>query len=112
MGVTKIFAGMLNHRIEIYLNKAGISSATGETAKSDELVGPISCMLEDGGGNENEDGKIYYLSSRVYTIRFVEDVWKKGEQMFVRDQDGDYEIYSVELIGKKEFLKLKTSKRE
>ena len=108
----KVYIGQLNQRVEIWHIDPTNKSLTGETTKTPVLIGPIQSLRKDGGANETQEDKIFYLQNRTYTIRFVEIVFKKGEEMFVRDEDGDYQIYGIELIGKKEFLKLKTNKRE
>ena len=52
------------------------------------------------------------VAIRDYTIRYVTEVMQDGEEMFIRDVDGDYNIYSIEQIGRKEYLTLKALKRE
>lgn len=106
------YIGELDHRITIFHIDPDAKTSTGETIKEEIEIGEISAKREDNGGNETEDEKIFYLQNRVYTIRYVQCIHLNGEEMFVRDNDGDYQIYSVEVIGRNEFLKIKTTKRE
>jgi len=108
----KPFIGELSHKVVIFHIDPNLKTSTGETTKEPVEIGEIQSKREDNGGSESEDEKVFYFQKRIYTIRYVPQVHLKGEEMFVRDEDGDYQIYSVELIGRKEFLKLKTTKRE
>ncbi len=106
------YIGELDHRVVIFHIDPNVKTSTGETVKELVEIGAISAKREDNGGNETEDEKVFYLQNRVYTIRYVPSVHIRGEEMFIRDTDGDYQIYSIEVIGRNEFLKLKTTKRE
>ncbi len=106
------YIGELDTLVTVYHIDPGVKTSTGETEKTPVKIGSIQAKRQDNGGNETENDKIFYLQNRFYTIRYVPEIWLKGQEMFVRDTDGDYQIYSIELIGRNEFLKLKTSKIE
>lgn len=112
MGLDQIYIGQLDTRIEIFLSSNAVASSTGETQKNDVSVGECQARVEDNGGEEEEDGKIYYSASKTFVTRYIQEVQEDGERMFVRLNGKDYDIYSVEVVGRNRFLKLKATKRE
>lgn len=86
-------------------------SSTGERAKSEVSLGKRWVKRIEVSGNEEEDGKLIPLSVLRYKMRFEKDVLINGEQYFFRDEDGDYRVNSVSIIGRNRELELKCSSR-
>ena len=107
----EVFIGNLDRRISIYL-KVATKSTTGETSKVDALVKTTWAKVENRSENETEEGKIYLVAIRDYTIRFDADVYTDGEMMFIQDADGDYHVTGIREIGRKDYLTLTAVKRE
>ena len=104
--------GQLNHPV-ILKKITMVTTSTGEETKTEvEFKNPLWSQLDDVSGNESEDGKVISLNVRKYIIRYNEEIATEGEKMIVTDYDGDYNIHSIALIGRKNYLMLKCSKRE
>ena len=103
--------GKLDRKVAIY-QKQVTKTSTGATTVVEVLFKECFSQAEDKSGKEEEEGKIYLLAIRDYTIRYDATIAQQGEQMFVKDFDGDYHIASVEHIGRRNYLRLKAIKRE
>lgn len=103
--------GTLDRKVSIY-KKQTTKTATGESQVVEVLHKACWSLAEDKSGREEEDGKIYLLAIRDYTIRYDEEVAQSGEEMMIQDYDGDYHIASIEHIGRRNYLRLKAIKRE
>jgi len=104
--------GQLNRAV-ILKKITTVVSSTGEETKTEvEFKNPLWAQLDDVTGNESEDGKVISLNVRKYTIRYNDEIATEGEKMVITDFDGTYNIHSIALIGRKDYLTLKCSKRE
>lgn len=104
--------GQLKTLVELF-KYTNVKNAQGEAVKTAVSLGKKFVMRKDTPGGEDEEGKLVSLSVAKYIMRYNSDILKKGTEYFVRDQDGDYEINSVILIGalRNKFIELKCSKR-
>jgi len=105
------FIGQLDRRVGIY-HLQPQKTSTGEVSNTPVLLKETWAKAVDRSGNEIEEGKIFLYAVRNYTIRFDASVFADGEKMFIRDADGDYYITAIELVGRRNYLTLKTVKRE
>ena len=108
---SRAFIGQLDRRIEIYKMQPQKTS-TGEVVNTPILHKATWARADDKAGRELEEGKLFLYAIRNYTIRFDAEVMANGEKMFIRDLDGDYYITAIDLIGRREYITLKTLKRE
>lgn len=106
-----VHIGKLDRRITIF-KKQTTKTATGESLVEDVVHQECWAKAEDRSSKEEEEGKIYLLSVRDYTIRYNAETAQSGEEMFIRDYDGDFHIAGVQHIGRKSYLKLNSVKRE
>lgn len=106
-----VYIGELNHKIKIY-EKTKVKSTTGENVETDSLLFMIWAKVEDAASSEQEDGKVMLYAQRNYTVRYHQTIIDRGEQLVIKESDGDYRIYGVARIGKKDYIKIKTIKRE
>ncbi len=107
----RVHIGNLNRRIVIQ-NNVLVASATGQKTKTPQTYATCWAELDDVSGNESEDGKIVALSVRKYTIRYDAGILTGGTEMIIVDEDGSYNINSIEQVGRKTYLTLKCSKKE
>ena len=103
--------GRLDRKVAIY-QKQQTKTSTGATTVVEVLYKNCFSQAEDKSGKEEEEGKIYLLAIRDYTIRYDETIAQQGEEMLVKDYDGDFHIASIEHIGRRNYLRLKAIKRE
>ncbi|MFD0762985.1 head-tail adaptor protein [Lutibacter aestuarii] len=87
-------------------------SDTGEDVPLEVNFKQVWASLDDLSGSEDADGKIIALNVRKYVIRYIKEVVISGVEMLVVDEDGTYNITSVQQLGRKNFLLLKCRKRE
>lgn len=107
----QVHIGQLDRRVGLY-NKTYNKAANGEEQATLTLYKNAWAMAEDKSASEVEAGKIYLNAIRNYTIRFDSIINTSGEEMVIRDLDGDYHIAGISHIGRKQFLTLKAVKRE
>ncbi|WP_449284323.1 phage head completion protein [Lutibacter aestuarii] len=107
----KIKIGSLNR--SVMLKTISITeSDTGEDVPLEVNFKQVWASLDDLSGSEDADGKIIALNVRKYVIRYIKEVVISGVEMLVVDEDGTYNITSVQQLGRKNFLLLKCRKRE
>lgn len=107
-----IFIGQLDVRISIMEN-IRVTSSTGEKTVTPQEVNKAWAKVEDVAGSEETDGKIIALNVRRYTIRYDPTVAaKKITDLYIVDGSNSFNIHSTSIIGRKDFLQLKCSKRE
>lgn len=106
-----VYIGQLDHRAAIY-EYQNTKTSTGEDAQVEVPYKNAWCKIDDAGAKEVEDGKISLYAVRKYTIRYDENIMQRGEEMFIKETDGDYRVTSIQLIGRKNYMVLKTLKRE
>lgn len=109
----QVYIGQLNRKVAIQQYEVETDS-TGEKIETLVDYKNVWAELKDVSGSEYEEGKIVALNVRKYTIRYNQTILQKGVEMFVYDKDevSLYNINSVEVIGFKNYLTLKCSKRE
>jgi head-tail adaptor len=107
-----IHPGQLKTQVELF-EYTTTKDTTGEAVKTAVSKGKKFVQRKDTPGGEDEEGKLVSLSVAKYIMRYNADVLSNGTKYFIRDQDGDYEINSVILIGphRNRFIELKCSKR-
>lgn len=107
-----VHPGQLKTRVELF-HYTSTKTPTGEAVKTAVSIGKLFVKRVDAHGGENEEGKLVSLSVARYIMRYSKNVLEKGTEYFIRDQDGDYEINSVILVGtqRNKFIECKCSKR-
>lgn len=107
-----IHAGELNRRVELFKYEA-VATETAERTRTEVSLGVKWVKRIDVSGQEEEEGRILSLSVCRFVIRFSSDLVVNGENYFLRDIDGDYQVNSVSLTGqgRNRFLELKCSRR-
>lgn len=107
-----VYIGQMDVRIGLYENVRA-TSTTGNREKTLLLFRECWAKEEFISGSEEEDGKIFALNVKKYTIRYNPTLQTKQiTDMVLMHGDDAYNIYSVSQIGKQEFTVLKCSRRE
>ena len=106
-----IYIGQLNHRIQIN-TVALVASETGEEKRTEVPFINLWAKIDDVSGSETEDGKIIALNVRKYIVKYRKDIYLNAVKLVVVDEDGTYNVNSVNQVGFKDYLILKCSKRE
>jgi head-tail adaptor len=101
----KPYIGQLDRRIDI---KEKVDTVGSHGEQTNELVSVISvsAKMEDLNGKEDEDGKIRYLNSRIYTVRYYPEIFQKSNRLVVLENDIKYDVSHVQEVGRKHFLKI------
>ncbi len=109
----RVYAGQRNRRVEIEKFTTA-KNALNEDVKTPVSVGFFWAAMEDLTGDEQEEGKVIYVVNRSYTILFNQEVKDDGEEMTLKDEGKDWQIFYVKEIGRKVQLTLKCTavKRE
>lgn len=103
--------GQLDRRVQFVELMRTITS-TGATSTVDNVVANLWAKIVDITGTEENDGKVFALAVRKYIIRYDETIAKSGERMWIIDGEDRYNIHSIALQGRKQYLILNTSKKE
>ena len=107
-----VLIGELDSVVELIRFTTTQSVISGQTEKTPVSLGVIHTKREVNTGSEDEEGKIRFLDVRTYTMRFVPEVYEDRANVIIRDDEGDFDIYSIELLGRRRWMILKCSKRE
>lgn len=112
MATNLVFAGELNTLVELFKNTI-TKNASSETVKAAVSLGQKFVKRIDIGGSEDLEGRLISLSVAKYIMRYDKDILKNGTKYYITDQDGDFQINSVNLFGtqRNKFIELKCSKR-
>ena len=103
--------GTLDRRVELVsYNKA--KSTTGAPEETEVSLGVVWCKIEDVSVNEDVEGQVISLAVRKYIVRWQQFLIDDGALVYIKDTDGDYNIHGFETLGRRDYLRLKTSKRE
>lgn len=111
MAANKHYIGQLDRRIEL-VQYSIVKSSTGSPEKTETSLGNFWAKLQDLSGNEEVDGRVISLNVRKYVMQYQSQLVQDGVKFYLKDEDGEYNIHHVAHIGRKEYLELKTSKRE
>lgn len=85
---------------------------TGDETETLTELGTLHAKRINVSGEEEEEGKIKWLSVRKYLTRYSAQLLADGVTMYIRTDEGDFNIHNVEPEGRKQWLVLKCSKRE
>ncbi|WP_417832781.1 hypothetical protein [Terasakiella sp.] len=112
MAENTVFAGEMNTLVELY-KETTTKNASSETVKTPVSLGQKFVKRIDLGGSEELDGRLISLSVAKYIMRYDKDILTNGTKYYITDQDGDFQINSVNLFGtqRNKFIELKCSKR-
>ena len=103
--------GTLDRRVEL-VRYDTIKSTTGSPEKTEQSLGAFWAKVDDVSGTEAVEGQVISLAVRKYVMRWQQQLVDDGVLIYIKDADGQYNINSVSNLGRKEYLELKTSKRE
>jgi len=103
--------GQLDRRIQV-VALSHTTTTTGSTSTADTVVANLWAKAIDVNGTEEEDGKVFALAVRKYVIRYNATIAASGERMWIIDGTDRYNIHSIALKGRKQYLILNTSKKE
>lgn len=109
----KVYVGQLDRRVAIH-RYTTVKDDIGESNKQQQLLVETWSKVQHVSGTEQTEGKVISLNVRDYIIRFVQAVYDDGEMLGIVDalDQGVFDIYAVEMIGRKEYLRLKARRRE
>lgn len=112
MAENTVYAGELNTLVELFKTTT-TKNASSEMVKTPVSLGQKFVKRIDIGGSEELDGRLISLNVAKYHMRYDRDILTNGTKYYIKDQDGDYEINSVNLWGsqRNKFIELKCSKR-
>lgn len=103
--------GTLDRRVEL-VKYTSVKSSTGAPEKTEQSLGTFWAKIDDVSGSEGIEGQVISLAVRKYIMRYQPQLVADGVLIYIKDVDGQYNINSVANLGRKEYLELKTSKRE
>lgn len=111
MEAKRAYTGQRNKRIQI-VEYTTTKDALGAPVKTPVSIGYFFAAMNDLSGRETEEGKVVYVIDRTYTIPYQSDIKLRGEQMVLKDDDQDFQIYHVAELGRKSQLILKCTVRK
>lgn len=107
-----VHAGQLDRKVGLY-KYTNVKNNAGDTVNTETFVANLYAYRDDSQGSEDdEDGRVIGLGNAAFTIRMRRDILTDMQSYMLKDIDGMFQIYSVELTGqRKSFLTLKASRR-
>ena len=107
----KINIGSMDRKINIY-ETTETKSSNGEVILTDVLYKSVWANMVDVSSTEQEDNKIYLVQIRNYNIRWDAKILQSGQTMYINEAEGNFFITGIQTNGRKQYLTLKTVKRE
>lgn len=110
----KVYVGQLNRRITIS-SLSDDKNTVGETVKTKTTVLETWAKVTHNKVTQTDDDfQVVSFNERSYFIRYVKDILDSGETYVLEDvlDLGEFEIIGVQMIGFKEYLKLRVVRRE
>ena len=107
-----IYVGNMDRRISV-IKQIRTKDETGADTKTDETI--VECWAQKVTASSDKvlDEKVVALNVVVFQCHWHPKIVAENMQaLFIREGGGDYEIYGVEEIGRRKYLKLKTQYRE
>lgn len=113
MEVKRVATGQRDQRVEI-VEYTTVKNAINEDVKTEVSIGFFRAAMKDVSGKEDEEGKVIYLIDRTYTIPYQSDIKTRGEQMVLKHEGKEWQIYHVVELGRRDQLLLQctVTKRE
>ena len=107
-----VHAGQLDRKVQLYKYTTTKNDA-GDTIQAETFVANLYAKRDDSPGSEDDDdGRVIGLGNAAFTIRMRKDILTDLQSYYIKDLDGLFQIYSVEITGQQHrFLTLKASRR-
>jgi hypothetical protein len=99
------FIGQMHTIIKI-VEKVETRNSTGEMDVTDIVIAIPVSFREDISGSEDVEGKIRNMIKRSYIIRYSDEIKAKGDDLVVIDGNKRFDIYYIQELGRRRFLKL------
>lgn len=99
------FIGQMDRVIQI-VKFDKTRNPTGEKETTNEVVCNPYAKMEDVSGGEDVEGKVRYLVTRKYTIRYNAQVDLLKNKLALIDEGVTYDVVNVIPIGRKKHLTL------
>jgi head-tail adaptor len=105
------FIGQLDRKITITQIVNSRNSINVNKPTETTVAEPYAHM-QDVSGNEELEGKVFHLVDRKYTIRYNQEIAKKGHEMLLLDDGEKFKIKHVKQIGRRNYLELICERNE
>lgn len=108
----EIYIGNMDRRISVIM-KVATKGTTGAEVFVNTTVATVWAYRKSASSDKELDDKVVALNVFEYLVRWHEAIAAENIQALFIDDDGvEYEIYGVEEVGRKQFLRLKCERRE
>ncbi|MEM9685304.1 MAG: head-tail adaptor protein [Bacteroidota bacterium] len=112
MGIENIHIGQLDRRIQINSRVKAKTDIGSETYVTDTLA-MVWAKRQSMSSTEEVEDKIVAVNSYDYTIRYHPDiVGQPIQNLYIVDENREFDIYGVEPVGRDQYLILKCVSRE
>ncbi|XRE42217.1 hypothetical protein ACIVBQ_000421 [Tenacibaculum discolor] len=109
----KTFIGELNERITIKSVVKIKSPTSGAPTSTMQVLKNCWSKVKDVSGTEEVEGRIVYVNTKEFTVRYDERLTGTGAHEKEIDYEGEtYNIIDVSKIGRKRYLAVKGVKRD
>jgi head-tail adaptor len=105
------FIGSLDTKITI-INIVNSRNSINVNKPKEITVAEPYANMQDISGDEEVEGKVFHLIDRKYTIRYREEIAKKGHEMLLLHDGEKFKIKHVKQIGRRNYLELICERNE
>ncbi|MDH7444674.1 phage head completion protein [Aquimarina sp. 2201CG14-23] len=107
-----VFIGKMDRRIDI-VKKIPTKGSTGADYLTSVNIASVWASKKPLKSDESVDDKVVMINSDQFVIRYHPDIVKeKIQHLYVVDNNVELNVYGVEKVGRKQFLKLNCDRRE
>lgn len=105
------YVGQLDRKVKI-VALVPTRNSTNEEETTDQMVANPWAKMEDVSGSEELDGKVRYLFSRKYIIRFSKVIKESSVDLVLIDGTDRFNIYHTKEIGRKKYIEILVESNE
>lgn len=106
------YIGKMDHRIQ-FVKLVKTKGSTGAEVKTESIVATVWSEKKTAASDKVLDEKVVAMNVVQWMIRWHPDIVSENVQsLIIRNGTDEFEIYGVEEIGRRQFLRVKTQYRE
>lgn len=101
----KPFIGQMDRIISVVKFNT-IRNSTNEKEVTQEVIAEPWAFVQDISGNEDVEGKVRYMVTKSFTIRYNQEIYDLKNQLGINYEGKLYDVINVVEIGRKTHLKI------
>ncbi|QLE02886.1 head-tail adaptor protein [Galbibacter sp. BG1] len=108
----QMYIGKMDRRIAI-VKRIKSKSTSGADSYTETTLATVWAEKKELKSEEAVDDKVVTINAHQFVIRFHPEIAsEKVQHLYLVDENDEYDIYGVEMVGRKQFIKINCERRE